>query len=96
MASHPHQLALPRQLNQRTVAIFGLDFDPFAIELRAMCAAGCFQLNHQLAAVQKNFFGVPCMPRIKKERCTQCQQLQPGERHHQRGALKPEENGHQQ
>jgi hypothetical protein len=49
---------LARHFDQGPVTVFGLDANPFTVEFCALHAAGSFELNHQLAALQGYFFSI--------------------------------------
>ena len=74
MPADLHQLALAGHLDQRAVFVPGLNPNPVPVECSPPGSASRFKLDHQLSALQDNFFCIACMPGIHHESSAHCQQ----------------------
>ena len=96
MPADTDPVTLPRHLNQRPVAAFGLHPDPLALKFRALNTTRSFQLNHQARALQHDFFAVTRMARVNQKSCAYNHHLQPGKGQDQVRTLQPEKTGNAQ
>jgi hypothetical protein len=67
-----------------------------AIEFEPFDATGTLRLDHQAIAAAADALTIGCVPRVHHKSDRDRNQLEHSERHHQRGALRPEKAGHTQ